>query len=71
MAEYRYAYDEAVPGVLRAAAAVDCDIRVLLFDPGFPGVDGIDAAEGTPAGVLANESACPWHVRPDGERGRP
>lgn len=54
MAEYRYTYDDAVPGILRDAAGAGCDIRVLLLDPGFPGVDGIDADEGNPAGTLAN-----------------
>lgn len=54
MAEYRYAYDDAVPNLLRDAALAGSNIKVLLLDPNFPGIDGIDADEGNPAGTLAN-----------------
>lgn len=54
MAEYRYAYDDAVPDILCDATIAGCDIKVLLLDPGFPGVGDIDADEGNPVGTLAN-----------------
>jgi transcriptional regulator with XRE-family HTH domain len=54
MAEYRYAFDAAVPGVLSAATAAGCEVRVLLLDPGLPDIAQIDQAEGNPAGTLSS-----------------
>lgn len=53
MAEHGYAEDDEVPGIMKEAAAAGCDIRVLLLDPGWAHIDGIDGAEGSPAGTLA------------------
>lgn len=53
MAELGYAEDDAVPGILRAAAQQDCDIRILLLDPSYSGSAGIDLDEGKPSGTLA------------------
>jgi DNA-binding transcriptional regulator YiaG len=53
MAEYGYAYDDEVPGILADAAARGCQIRVLLLHPGYADIAAIDADEGSPAGTLA------------------
>jgi transcriptional regulator with XRE-family HTH domain len=53
MAELGFALDDEVPGLLAEAAARDCDVRVLLLDPAFPGAADIDADEGSPPGTLA------------------
>ena len=53
MAEHGYADDDEVPGIMEEAAAGGCDIRVLLLHPGWAHINGIDAAEGKPAGTLA------------------
>jgi Domain of unknown function (DUF5919) len=53
MAEFGYASDDEVPGILADAAGAGCDIRILLLDPGYPGSAQIDADEGSPAGTLA------------------
>jgi transcriptional regulator with XRE-family HTH domain len=53
MAEFGYASDDRVPGILTAAVARGCDVRVLLLDPDYPATGQIDADEGSPAGTLA------------------
>lgn len=53
LAEQGYANDIGVPGILERAAAGGCEIRVLLLDPDYPLIDGIDADEGSPPGTLA------------------
>lgn len=53
MAEYGYALDDEVPGILEEAATNGCDIRVLLLDPEYAGTVDIDADEGNPAGTLS------------------
>jgi DNA-binding transcriptional regulator YiaG len=53
MAEHGYADDDQVPAIIEEAAAAGCEVRVLLLDPGYPGITDIDAAEGKPAGTLA------------------
>ena len=53
MAEFGYATDDDVPGLLSAAAAKGCEIRVLLLDPDYAGLGQIDADEGSPAGTLS------------------
>ncbi len=52
-AEQGYAHDRDVPDILAQAAGAGCDIRVLLLDPDYPLIDGIDADEGSPPGTLA------------------
>jgi hypothetical protein len=52
MAEHGYADDDEVPGIMEAAAAAGCDVRVLLLDPAYPAIADIDAAEGKPSGTL-------------------
>lgn len=54
MAEYRYALDPEVPVILKEAANNGCKIKVLLLDPKYAGIGGIDADEGNPEGTLAN-----------------
>jgi hypothetical protein len=53
MAELGYAEDDETPTVMAAATAAGCAIRVLLLDPAWAGITGIDEAEGNPAGTLA------------------
>ena len=53
MAEFGYASDDQVPGILAEAAARGCQIRVLLLHPGYADIAAIDADEGSPAGTLA------------------
>ena len=53
MSEMGYAEDDSVPDILREAAENDCDIRVLLLDPEYSGIAGIDFFEGNPSGTLA------------------
>lgn len=57
MAEFGYAVDDEVPGILAEAAAGGCEVRVLLLDPDYPGVPEIDAEEGNPAGHAGAASA--------------
>jgi len=52
MAEFGYAADDDVPGIITEAAAAGCQVRVLLLDPDHPGTGDIDADEGSPAGTL-------------------
>jgi hypothetical protein len=52
MAEFGYASDDEVPGILAEAAGNGCEVRVLLLSPGYPEADRIDADEGSPAGTL-------------------
>ncbi|WP_194894498.1 hypothetical protein [Catenulispora pinisilvae] len=54
MAEYRYAFDADVPGILSAATAAECEVRVLLLDPALPDIAQIDQTEGNPAGTLSS-----------------
>ncbi|WP_194891989.1 DUF5919 domain-containing protein [Catenulispora pinisilvae] len=53
MAEYRYAFDNEVPVILKDAAGSGCEIKVLLLDPALSGIVGIDRDEGNPEGALA------------------
>jgi Domain of unknown function (DUF5919) len=53
MAEFGYASDDEVPGILKKAAGQGCRARVLLLDPDYPGIEQIDLDEGSPAGTLA------------------
>jgi hypothetical protein len=53
MAEFGYATDDDVPAIISEAAAAGCQMRVLLLDPGYPGMADIDADEGSPLGTLA------------------
>ena len=53
MAEYRYAFDDEVPVLLKEAAGSGCEIKVLLLDPAFSGIVDIDRDEGNPEGALA------------------
>lgn len=53
LAEQGYANDGGVPGILERAAGEGCDIRVLLLDPDYPLISGIDTDEGNPPGTLA------------------
>jgi hypothetical protein len=53
MAEFGYATDDDVPGILADATSRGCQVRVLLLNPGSPGTTAIDGDEGSPTGVLA------------------
>jgi hypothetical protein len=53
MAEFGYATDDEVPGIISAAADRGCRVRVLLLNPDFVGTHDIDADEGSPPGTLA------------------
>lgn len=52
MAEFGYATDDAVPGILAEAAGAGCAVRVLLLDPDSPAAASVDADEGSPPGTL-------------------
>jgi transcriptional regulator with XRE-family HTH domain len=52
MAEFGYATDDDVPGILSEAAASGCQVRILLLDPAYPDAEAIDADEGSPPGTL-------------------
>jgi hypothetical protein len=56
MAEFGYASDDEVPGILAAAAGRGCQIRILLLSPDYPGTAAIDADEGSPPGTLATRT---------------
>jgi DNA-binding transcriptional regulator YiaG len=56
MAEFGYASDDEVPGILAEAAARGCQIRVLLLSPDYPDAASIDGDEGSPAGTLATRT---------------
>jgi hypothetical protein len=56
MAEFGYASDDEVPGILSAAAGKGCQARVLLLNPDYPGTAAIDADEGSPPGTLATRT---------------
>jgi transcriptional regulator with XRE-family HTH domain len=53
MAEFGYATDDAVPGILARAAGRGCRVRVLLLNPQSRITEAIDRDEGHPAGTLA------------------
>jgi hypothetical protein len=53
MAEHGYAEDDQVPVILRNAALSNCEIRILLISPTYPGLTSIDADEDNPNGTLA------------------
>ena len=53
MAEYGYATDADVPGILQRATARGCRVRVLLLNPGSTVSAEIDKDEGHPPGTLA------------------
>jgi DNA-binding transcriptional regulator YiaG len=53
MAEFGYASDDEVPGILKEAVGQGCSVRVLLLDPDYPGSGQIDADEGSPPGTVA------------------
>jgi hypothetical protein len=52
MAEYGYATDDDVPGILAESVAAGCDVRVLLLSPDYAGMEAIDADERHPGGTL-------------------
>ncbi len=52
MAEFGYATDDDVPGILASAAGKGCEIRIALLDPEYPGPVDIDMDEGSPQGTL-------------------
>ena len=52
MAEFGYASDDDVPGIITEAAAAGCQVRILLLDPDHEGTADIDADEGSPPGTL-------------------
>jgi transcriptional regulator with XRE-family HTH domain len=53
MAEFGYATDDAVPGILTRAAGRDCQVRILLLNPYSQITEAIDRDEGHPPGTLA------------------
>ena len=53
MAEFGYATDDAVPGILARATARGCRVRILLLNPGSQSAGAIDRDEGHPPGTLA------------------
>lgn len=53
MAEYGYATDDDVPGILASVTSRGCRVRVLLLNPDSPGTRSIDQDEGNPAGTIA------------------
>jgi hypothetical protein len=53
MAEFGYATDDDVPGMLTSATARGCEVRVLLLNPDYAGTVTIDADEGSPPGTLS------------------
>jgi len=53
MAELGYALDDAVPEMLEEASESGCEVRILLLDPDYVGIAGIDSDEGSPPGTLA------------------
>jgi hypothetical protein len=53
MAEFGYASDDEVQGILKEAAGQGCSVRVLLLDPDYPGSGQIDTDEGSPPGTVA------------------
>jgi transcriptional regulator with XRE-family HTH domain len=57
MAEFGYASDDAVPGILARAAGRGCQIRVLLLSPDSPFTEVIDRDEGHPPGTLTTRVA--------------
>lgn len=52
MAEFGYASDDAVPGILARAAGRGCRIHILLLNPRSPLTEVIDRDEGHPPGTL-------------------
>jgi hypothetical protein len=52
MAEFGYAIDDEVPGIMADATARGCDVRVLLLDPDYVGATDLDVEEGNPPGTL-------------------
>jgi transcriptional regulator with XRE-family HTH domain len=53
MAEFGYASDDAVPGILARAVARGCRVRILLLNPRSGVTAVIDRDEGHPPGTLA------------------
>ncbi len=53
MAEFGYASDDAVPGILARAASRGCRVRILLLNPRSALTAVIDRDEGHPPGTLA------------------
>jgi Domain of unknown function (DUF5919) len=53
MAEFGYATDDAVPGILVRATGRGCRVRILLLNPESQITEAIDRDEGHPAGTLA------------------
>jgi hypothetical protein len=52
MAEFGYATDDAVPGILARATARGCRVRILLLNPESQITEAIDPDEGHPPGTL-------------------
>src|SRR5579859_5801628 len=57
MAEFGYASDDAVPGILARAARRGCQIRILLLNPQSPLTEVIDRDESHPPGTLTTRVA--------------
>jgi Domain of unknown function (DUF5919) len=53
MAEFGYATDDAVPGILVRATGRGCRVRILLLNPESQITEAIDRDGGHPAGTLA------------------
>jgi len=57
MAEFGYASDDAVPGILARTARRGCRVRILLLNPDSPIAEVIDRDEGHSPGTLATRVA--------------
>jgi transcriptional regulator with XRE-family HTH domain len=56
MAEFGYATDDDVPGILASATSRGCRVCILLLNPDSPGTAAIDSDEGHPPGTLATRT---------------
>lgn len=52
MAEFGYATDDEVPGIVSGTVAAGGDVRVLLLSPDYADIADINASEGSPPGTL-------------------
>jgi hypothetical protein len=71
MAEFGYASDPAVPGILAEAAAAGADVRVLLLSPSYAGIPQIESDEGSPPGTLAARITASLHRFGEMQRAEP
>jgi transcriptional regulator with XRE-family HTH domain len=56
MAEFGYASDAEVPGILSEITGRGCDVQVLLLSPDYPEAAAIDTDEGSPGGTLVTRT---------------